>query len=952
METHAQTRQPLETDTIADMDSDPGDAKKLSTIGRYVILDSIGMGGMGLVCAAYDPKLSRKIALKVLRNAASDEASTAGRNRLFREAQALAKLSHPNVVTVHDVDVFEGQVYIAMEFVEGTTLREWLREQPRTWKDILQKFILAGRGVAAAHQADIIHRDFKPSNVLIGKEGDVRVADFGVAKERDRSQRDPDRDFVEFERRRRTMDHGDGSSLDTSAEDALIDEIQSNVSMDLTVAGRMVGTPAYMAPEQHMGLPVGPHTDQYAFCVSMYEALYGRLPFEGKDRREQLSKMTEGRLPPPPKDGAARHVPSWLHKVLTRGLRPHPSERWPSMEALLSALAREPIKRVRRMVIAGGVALGLAAGVAAVVAGVFDEVQENPCVALGLEVERHWNPARSTAIERAFAGSGTPFAEDSARTVLESLELWANEWSAAKVGICEATRVGEQSGELLDVRMYCLAQRGREFDAMVAVFLEPDDDIIERSVPAVHTLSDPQSCVLVRDTGEFRGRNLAPEVLAQIEAMDADLDRAYALASLGKYDESLTIQAKVVERAREVSHPWTLARSLFDLSESQLETGEVQAGEASLREVIHVAAELNDAEQEFLAWTQLIFYLGSKHNRVAEGHGWSLAAESALTRAGNSDRLRVRLAGNRAALALADNDPPSAIDYYTEAVALAKVEFGEDHATTIRTMMNLGIALAQAEQHSEAETVLLEVVARSKNVFGPTHPYLAAVYINIGMVYVVSKQYAKAEAPLREALAIRERVGGPAAPSLGKPLQALGKVARELKQYDEALANLERATAIFVKSQGENSVAVAGAVSDIGVTQHKLKRYDDARGSFDRVQAIYNHIYPDGHRHVGGLMRWRCEMFLDAKLYADAVAACELALEIADRYDLSLDTKRINYTTLVAAERGRGREAAAKRAQARLDEIEAALAAELAAKAKAKEKQPPSAAQPSPAADR
>ena len=151
---------PREADTIADMDSDPGDARKLSTVGRYVVLDSVGMGGMGLVCAAYDPKLNRKIALKLLRNASNDEASTAGRNRLFREAQALAKLSHPNVVTVHDVDVFEGQVYIAMEFVEGTTLREWLRDESRSWKQILEKFILAGRGLAAAHQADIIHRDF------------------------------------------------------------------------------------------------------------------------------------------------------------------------------------------------------------------------------------------------------------------------------------------------------------------------------------------------------------------------------------------------------------------------------------------------------------------------------------------------------------------------------------------------------------------------------------------------------------------------------------------------------------------------------------------------------------------------------------------------------------------------------------------------------------------------
>ena len=279
MDDAGQPERPQQADTIADAESDPGEAKRLSTIGRYVVLDSVGMGGMGLVCAAYDPKLNRKIALKLLRNASNEEASTAGRNRLFREAQALARLSHANVVTVHDVDVFEGQVYIAMEFVEGTTLREWLRDRSRTWQDILEKFILAGRGLAAAHKADIIHRDFKPSNVLIGKDGEVRVADFGVAKEHERPGRDLERERLEFDRRRHTA--AANAAETTSDEDALIDEIQSNLSVELTIAGRMVGTPAYMAPEQHMGLHVGPYTDQYAFCVSLYEALYGAASIRG-----------------------------------------------------------------------------------------------------------------------------------------------------------------------------------------------------------------------------------------------------------------------------------------------------------------------------------------------------------------------------------------------------------------------------------------------------------------------------------------------------------------------------------------------------------------------------------------------------------------------------------------------------------------------------------------------
>ena len=227
-----------------------------------------------------------------------------------------------------------------------------------------------------------------------------------------------------------------------------------------------------------------------------------------------------------------------------------------------------------------------------------------------------------------------------------------------------------------------------------------------------------------------------------------------------------------------------------------------------------------------------------------------------------------------------------------------------------------------------AEKVLLEAVTRSKEVYGPAHPVLATAYFNLGTLYVVRKQPSQAESALRSALAIYERIGGPNARSLAKPLHARGKVAREQGRLEEALADFERAAAIFIESNGENSSEVAAAFIDIGTTQHALRRFDDARQSFDRAQAIYNHIYPDGHRHVGGLMKRRCSMFVDAQLYADAVAACELALENAARFGLEddMDIKKEIYELRVAAERGRGRTAAAERAQAKLDEITKAIA--------------------------
>lgn len=911
---------PRDAETIADIEGDGGQGHKLSSIGRYVILDSVGMGGMGLVCAAYDPKLNRKVALKLLRNAADEATTTAGRSRLFREAQALARLSHPNVVTVHDVDVFEQQVYIAMEFVEGTTLREWLKAGPRTWKQIVEKFILAGRGLAAAHEADIIHRDFKPSNVLISKDGDVRVADFGVAKERgpDRDRR-PDVDG-ELERRRRTTTGG--GSIESTSEDALIEEIQSNVSLELTVAGRMVGTPAYMAPEQHLGLHVGPFTDQYSFCVSLYEALYGRLPFEGTDRRDQLARMAEGKLPPPPKDGPVRKVPGWVHKAIARGLRPHPSERWPSMDALLDALARDPIKRARRIAAIVAVALGVGVGVFGLLWD--DDEDVSHCPALAHDVEQHWNPTLRDEIERAFLASPRPYAADSLRRVSQTLDTWAANWSRTRVDVCEATRVGGQSEALLDLRMHCLDQRAREFDAMVRLFVEADEGVLERSVSAAHDIADARACASVRESGDMPLRELDEAAREQIVEMEAELSRALALRAAQKYGESLPLQARVVARARALPHTPTLVRALYELSESQFETGDTAGGEASLREAIELAAKLDDPVQEVEAWGRLIFYVGSKHKRFPEGHAWSLAASSALVRASSPAELSVRHESTLGALDLAEGDAESAARHYERALGLARETVGEDHPLTIRMLTNYGVALARLDgeaAEAEAEAVMLEAVARSKTVYGPAHPWLATVYLNLGSAYYVREQFEKAEAAFREALAIRERVGGPEAPNLAGPLQMLAKIEVRREHYREALTTLERVLAIQIALKGETSAEVAGVVTDIATTQTKLGRFDDARASFERVAAIYTELYPDGHPHIAGLEKRRCTMFIAAAQWAEAVDACERALAINERFETELDVQLEVAELLLAAETGRGRTAAVERLQQRVIEL-------------------------------
>ncbi len=292
-------------------------------LGRYVVLGTIGQGGMGVVYRAYDPQLDRKVALKLVHVQASAPRRHRARARLLREGQAMARLAHPNVVPVFDSGTHGDDVFIAMEYVEGITLREWLRAAPRRWREVLAVCTDAARGLAAAHRGKLLHRDFKPSNVLVGADGRARVLDFGLA---------------------RALEQRDASSDDFDELDG-----RSRLETGLTEVGAVVGTPGYMAPERLVGGPGDERSDQYAFAVALYEALAGRHPFpvpSGQDARQFLAVAPQT---PPPRIAV---VPRWLDRIVARGLAADPERRWPSMDALIAALADDPWVRVRRVAIA------------------------------------------------------------------------------------------------------------------------------------------------------------------------------------------------------------------------------------------------------------------------------------------------------------------------------------------------------------------------------------------------------------------------------------------------------------------------------------------------------------------------------------------------------------------------------------------------------------------------
>lgn len=283
------------------------------TVGRYKIIKEIGVGGMGVVYKAHDPELNREIAIKIIRNDISDisdEDEASSKTRLLREAQAMATLSnHPNIVTVYDVGEHNGRVFIAMEFVKGRPIDKWIEENDLSWRQIVRLYLDAASGLISAHNEGLVHRDFKPDNVLVEEgSGVVKVMDFGLTKLEEAHHKDS----------RWTTDP---------------------FSLNVTISGRLIGTPAYMAPEQFLELSVDHRTDQFGFCVALYESLAGYRPFQASTIKDLANEVLNMNLISPP---VKSDVPDWVWETLIKGMSVRPRDRWASMKDLAEALINPP----------------------------------------------------------------------------------------------------------------------------------------------------------------------------------------------------------------------------------------------------------------------------------------------------------------------------------------------------------------------------------------------------------------------------------------------------------------------------------------------------------------------------------------------------------------------------------------------------------------------------------
>ncbi len=484
-------------------------------LGRYVILDVLGAGGMGVVYTAYDPSLDRKVAIKIMR---AKYRAEEGKVRMQREAHALARLSHPNVVAVHDVGTFGGRVFVAMEFVEGVSVREWLKQDTRDWREVVGVFCDAGQGLAAAHAAGLTHRDVKPSNILIDERGRVRILDFGLA---------------------RATDSISASSREEepAAPDALTSGNADPLDTSITRTGAGVGTPAYMSPEQQAGTS-SPLADQYSFCVSLYEALFGKRPEVGE-------------LPSPP----SSDVPARIVRAVLRGLAFRPEDRFAAMEELLHELEVKPPARSARIWIGVAAAMVLVAAVAVGLAA-RSATRPEPCGGARALLRGAWDAEVRKQIRESFGKSTQRHAADALRAVEDALDRWSDAWVEMRTETCVATRVrGDQTEELMELRVQCLDQRRDELRALTQLFARSaDDEVVDNAAEAVLGLSSLDRCA---NASALKTAVPLPESEAertQINAIRARLMDATALERAGKYERGLTLVRKVVEDAKETGY--------------------------------------------------------------------------------------------------------------------------------------------------------------------------------------------------------------------------------------------------------------------------------------------------------------------------------------------------------------------------------------------------------------
>ncbi len=794
-------------------------------LGRYIVLGAIGSGGMGNVYAAYDPELDRKVALKVIRtDLLLSEESDQAQSRLLREAQATAKLSHPNVVSVFDIGSVGERLFIAMELIEGVTLADWLAAGRPSWRQILRIFSAAGRGLAAAHREGLVHRDFKPGNVMVARDGRVQVVDFGLARAADQHPESADR----------TPGPGAGS-----------DELDSPLDVPLTLTGKALGTPAYMAPEQDGGAAADARSDQFSYCVALYEALYRQLPFGGETVSQLRRQVRRGEVREPPADSP---VPGWVRRVLLRGLAPRPAERFATMEDLLAALAKDPALRRRHWLAA---AAALALGAALLVGwSFFPSRGDLLCQGAERKLAGIWDSERKAAIEAAFLAAGAGgHAEQIWSRVAGALDGYAGNWVAMHTEACEAThRRGEQSEEMLDRQMACLDSRLLELDALTTHLARGEGRVVETAVSALDSLSHLAGCADRRALTELEPPDSGEA--DRVNEIRAALAAAGVQQLTGQYREALAAAEAAARDAEALGYRPLLGEARFRLALIQGQLNRLPEMKSGLVDTACLAQQSH--HREFLARAFTYLILADYLERDAEGASqWGKLAGAAIESLGERPKLESERLLFLGMVAQMEGDYELARDHY-QACLDVHPEASKERLGSV--LNNLGIIYQNLGQLPEALDFLNRALSIVQQTYGPQHPTVGFTLDSLGELSCEMGDFEAAVGHYRRSLEILDRVL-PSHPMTASPLTGLGRALIELDQAGLAVAPLERAVEIAETGSPEPSVRaqskyqLARALADSGGDRRRALRLaeearqllvelgDRAEGDLERVEA-------------------------------------------------------------------------------------------------------------------
>jgi tetratricopeptide (TPR) repeat protein/predicted Ser/Thr protein kinase len=701
-----------------------------SIVGRYEVGRTLGSGSFGTVYEARDPQLGRAVALKIVTVRSERDAE-----RVVREARMLATLSDPHVVHVFEVGLTDGAVaapYVVMELVRGQTLRDWMQQRTRPWRDVVDMMLQAARGLAAAHRAGIVHRDFKPDNALIGEDGRLRVVDFGLARLFD--------------------------------ETAVTDANEPDVfgSQTLTPLGRVMGTPAYMAPEAFSG-HMDPASDQYSLCVALYEGLFGRRPFAASSSEELRAKVRRHR-PELPRDRGG--VPARVCAVVMKGLGKAPEDRYPDLDAFIVAL--QTAGRPRR---APWPALAVAAGFT-VAAGAW------------------WMPASPTCEsgdarwQRAVGSPALP--EDVAAAIDEQRRAWID----TEESLCRATA----ATTLPWVQRSCLDRRLRDVAALAEHLAAQDPTDTTKAADAVRALPDIGGCA---EPNPDATAAPDPDHANEVEALERRLSQLRALDATSSLDHrALASSTQLLLEARALGYRPLLAevsrmhaRTLqlngqYDNAHTAFESTYFLAQEEALpRLAAHTATEL--------------FRLDSYYRHDLDAaRTWLAHADAAFARLGVDPRTHMPYLDGRAGMAEAEADHASAAVFLREAIERLEAR-GSGRSQVRGDVSNHLGAVLYAQGEYEAALEAMQISASIyEEIEGPRSARRAAALDNMGMCLGELKRLDEALALHLEALQIREDIG-PEQPDLGASYGNLGLLLLQLDRLDEAMTYTNRALAFF-----------------------------------------------------------------------------------------------------------------------------------------------------------